>query len=84
MRRLLILLLRRLLGEEGAEPGEGWDVVRRCWTGTRNAEEFGALAETWFRAGAQIVRGCCRTGPEYVWAVARASRVLRGSGELRA
>ena len=52
--------------------GEGWNAAHRCWTGTRDAGEFGVLAESWFRAGAQIVGGCCRTGPEYVRAVAQA------------
>jgi homocysteine S-methyltransferase len=49
--------------------GEGWDAARRCWTGTSDAAEFGALAAEWYRAGAQIVGGCCRTGPEHVLAV---------------
>ena len=58
--------------------GEGWDAARRCWTGTREAEEFGLLAEAWFRAGAQMVGGCCRTGPEHTRAVAQARRRVYG------
>ena len=54
--------------------GEGWDEQRRCWTGVRDAAEFATLAEAWFRAGAQIVGGCCRTGPEYVRGVAQIGR----------
>lgn len=52
--------------------GEGWDAARRCWTGTGDAREFRALAAAWYRAGAQIVGGCCRTGPEHIRAVKQA------------
>lgn len=52
--------------------GEGWDAARRCWTGTSDAAEFGALAPEWYRAGAQIVGGCCRTGPAHIRAVVNA------------
>ena len=53
--------------------GEGWDAARRCWTGTSDAAEFGALAAAWYRAGAQIVGGCCRTGPGHIRAVKQAN-----------
>jgi homocysteine S-methyltransferase len=53
--------------------GEGWDVARRCWTGVSDAADFGAEAARWFKAGAQIVGGCCRTRPAHIRAVARAS-----------
>ncbi len=49
--------------------GEGWDAVRRCWTGTADVDGYGALAEQWYAAGAQIVGGCCRTGPAHIRAV---------------
>jgi homocysteine S-methyltransferase len=54
--------------------GEGWDAVRRCWIGTANVEAYGALAERWFAAGAQMVGGCCRTGPAHIRAVGEAAR----------
>jgi homocysteine S-methyltransferase len=53
--------------------GEGWDAVRRCWTGTADVDGYGALAEQWFAAGAQMVGGCCRTGPAHIRAVAEAA-----------
>ncbi len=53
--------------------GEGWDAEHRCWTGTTDAAEFGAMAEKWFRAGAQIVGGCCRTRPAHIRQVAQAA-----------
>ena len=56
--------------------GEGWDAARRSWTGVTNPEEFGAGAAEWFKAGAQMVGGCCRTGPAHIHAVAEASRAF--------
>ncbi len=54
--------------------GEGWDAARRSWTGNTDPADFGAQAAEWFRVGAQIVGGCCRTRPEHIRAVARAVR----------
>jgi homocysteine S-methyltransferase len=53
--------------------GEGWDAAERCWTGTTDPEDFGARAVEWFKAGAQMVGGCCRTRPAHIAAVARAA-----------
>jgi homocysteine S-methyltransferase len=50
--------------------GEEWDAERRCWTGKGDAKSFGMQAGEWFRAGAQIVGGCCRTRPEHIAEVA--------------
>ncbi len=49
--------------------GEGWDAEHRCWTGTSDAAGFGVLARDWVEAGAQIIGGCCRTGPEHIRAI---------------
>jgi homocysteine S-methyltransferase len=57
--------------------GEGWDAQHRCWTGTADITEYAALAQRWFAAGAQMVGGCCRTGPQHVRAVADAARRLQ-------
>jgi homocysteine S-methyltransferase len=46
--------------------GEGWDAQTRTWTGKADPSEFGVLAEEWRQAGAQIIGGCCRTGPEHI------------------
>jgi homocysteine S-methyltransferase len=51
--------------------GEGWDAKRRSWTGVTDPEDFGARAAEWFKAGAQMVGGCCRTRPAHIAAVAR-------------
>ncbi|MGH9559854.1 MAG: homocysteine S-methyltransferase family protein, partial [Terracidiphilus sp.] len=51
--------------------GDGWDAEHRCWTGNTDPAELGARAAEWFRAGAQMVGGCCRMGPEHIREVAR-------------
>jgi homocysteine S-methyltransferase len=56
--------------------GEGWDAERRNWKGTTDPADFGTQAAEWFRAGAQMVGGCCRTRPAHIAAVARASRAF--------
>jgi homocysteine S-methyltransferase len=53
--------------------GEGWDASTRHWTGSSDAARFGAMAEEWFAAGAQIVGGCCRTRPAHIRQVVRAA-----------
>ncbi len=41
--------------------GETWVAHENCWIG----EGIGRLdAINWFRAGARLIGGCCRTGPE--------------------
>jgi homocysteine S-methyltransferase len=54
--------------------GEGWDAAQRSWTGVTDPEEFGAHAAEWFKAGAQMVGGCCRTRPAHICEVAKAAR----------
>lgn len=49
--------------------GEAWDAAGQRWTGTGDAEGFGAAAAGWCANGAVLVGGCCRTGPEHIRAV---------------
>ncbi|WP_017612951.1 homocysteine S-methyltransferase [Nocardiopsis salina] len=64
--------LVRAVAEEGMDAvaypnsGEVWDAGSRRWTGTSEPAEFGAAAVEWWRAGAVLVGGCCRTGPEHI------------------
>ncbi|WP_149185066.1 homocysteine S-methyltransferase [Streptomyces sp. TRM49041] len=48
--------------------GEAWDAAARDWRGraTFSAE----LAEAWRRAGARLIGGCCRVGPDAIAGVA--------------
>ena len=57
--------------------GEGWDAVRRCWTGTADVDSYGMLAAEWFQAGAHMVGGCCRTGPAHIRAVRAAAEAAQ-------
>lgn len=49
--------------------GETYDVTRRLWLGQSEPEAFGVLSERWRDAGASLIGGCCRTGPEHVHAI---------------
>ncbi len=42
--------------------GELWDAGDSCWTGSRNEFE----AREWVEAGAALIGGCCRVGPEEI------------------
>jgi homocysteine S-methyltransferase len=48
--------------------GQGWDAVRRTWTG-ESAFDAGAV-DDWLAAGARLVGGCCRVGPADIARVA--------------
>jgi homocysteine S-methyltransferase len=52
--------------------GERWDAERRAWTGSRHfrAEDV----RGWVAAGARLVGGCCRVGPDQIAAIAAAVR----------
>jgi homocysteine S-methyltransferase len=50
--------------------GEAWDAVRRRWVGPSRFSP--ADAARWITAGARIVGGCCRVGPDDIAALARA------------
>ncbi len=60
--------------------GEGWDAERRCWiedtAGEGELAGYEVLAASWLRAGAQMVGGCCRTGPAHTRAVRAAMEQL--------
>jgi S-methylmethionine-dependent homocysteine/selenocysteine methylase len=56
--------------------GEGWDAAARNWTGSA-ATGFDILdVESWISAGARVVGGCCRVGPEAIAGLARQFTVL--------
>ncbi|MFF9143863.1 homocysteine S-methyltransferase [Streptomyces sp. NPDC014861] len=59
--------------------GEFWDARAGGWRGPAvfGPAEAPALAATWVTAGARLVGGCCRVGPETIAALAGA----RGEGE---
>jgi homocysteine S-methyltransferase len=50
--------------------GEQWDAQRRAWAGRADASAW--QPREWVAAGARIVGGCCRVGPDAIAATARA------------
>ncbi len=49
--------------------GQAWDATARCWTGPAGFNA--ADARAWVAAGARLVGGCCRVGPEEITALSR-------------
>jgi homocysteine S-methyltransferase len=77
--------LLRAAARETAQPlvaypnsGERYDAGTRRWLGSSDAVDWGERAKLWRRAGARLVGGCCRTGPDHVRAVRAALAGLRG------
>ncbi|WNM31035.1 homocysteine S-methyltransferase [Streptomyces sp. Li-HN-5-11] len=50
--------------------GEAWDAAARVWNGRSTFAP--AQVEGWRTAGARLIGGCCRVGPEAIAGVARA------------
>ncbi len=50
--------------------GQGWDARRRRWTGESAFRSDDV--RSWVAAGARLVGGCCRVGPDDIRALARA------------
>jgi len=46
--------------------GESYDAARKAWSGIIETERWGELGRLWRAAGARLVGGCCRTGPDEV------------------
>jgi homocysteine S-methyltransferase len=46
--------------------GEQYDAAARCWHGLSEPEAFATAALQWYRAGASLIGGCCRTGPRHI------------------
>jgi homocysteine S-methyltransferase len=65
-------LLRRAAGATSkplvAYPnsGESYDAARKAWSGTAGTTSWGELGRRWHAAGARLIGGCCRTGPDEV------------------
>lgn len=49
--------------------GESYDATRNAWFGTTTPVECASAAQTWFKAGAQLIGGCCRMGPSHIRAM---------------
>jgi homocysteine S-methyltransferase len=72
LRRAAARTTKRLV----AYPNRGatWDPVRKAWSGDAVPQGFGPLARDLRYAGADLIGGCCGTGPEDIVDVAEALR----------
>jgi homocysteine S-methyltransferase len=61
--------------EFGSKRGEQWHTIDQD---TYHPERYAGFAREWLDLGAQIVGGCCATGPEHIAAVAPVVRAGRG------
>jgi homocysteine S-methyltransferase len=46
--------------------GERYDGQAKVWRGESSADDWGTLGRSWRDAGARLLGGCCRTGPDHV------------------
>ncbi len=49
--------------------GEKYSAEKRSWSGTVSPGECAAAAEAWRDAGAKLIGGCCRMGPQHIAAM---------------
>jgi homocysteine S-methyltransferase len=49
--------------------GETYDAAAKVWLGLSDPFDWGDRARAWRAAGARLVGGCCRTGPDHVRAI---------------
>ena len=54
--------------------GEVFDPDSKTWSGLATAQDWKMAAAEWQAAGAQVIGGCCRTGPEHIRALRAATR----------
>jgi len=52
--------------------GEEWDAAGRCWVGTEGGFDPARDAPRWYRLGARLLGGCCRTTPDTIRAIRKA------------
>jgi homocysteine S-methyltransferase len=46
--------------------GEAWDQERKCWRPGTACYDLPAMAQEWREAGATMIGGCCRVGPDEI------------------
>jgi homocysteine S-methyltransferase len=49
--------------------GEQFDPNQKKWLDTQSTYDFSKLALKWYNAGARMIGGCCRTGPDHIAAI---------------
>lgn len=56
--------------------GESWDAGTHSWSSTAGTQDWWKHAQAWYRAGARLIGGCCRTTPETIREIAAALGAL--------
>jgi homocysteine S-methyltransferase len=46
--------------------GESYDAIAKAWRGLSDPADWGQRGLAWRAAGARVLGGCCRTGPDHV------------------
>ncbi len=69
MRNLFVLLVAIAVYPNSGEVYRSED---NSWYGTRSALQCEQAAADWIKAGATLVGGCCRIGPEQIRAMSNA------------
>lgn len=59
--------------------GETWSAGSESWHGSAGHVGLAALAPAWIAAGARLVGGCCRTGPDEIRTLAAALSRVHGA-----
>jgi len=52
--------------------GEDYDATTKSWHGTSTPHECGVASKHWLQAGANIIGGCCRMGPQHIASIKKA------------
>ena len=73
----LIASLREAVSDKAVvvypNSGEDYNASTKSWSGTVTALDWAGAARQWVAAGAVIIGGCCRTGPEHIRAIREAT-----------
>lgn len=57
--------------------GETYDAIKNDWDGHPVLDSFGEQAREWYKVGARLIGGCCRTTPEDIRVIANWARPSR-------
>lgn len=56
--------------------GEEYDAQHKEWNGHSDVQCYGSSAKLWYKCGASLIGGCCRTTPEHIKEIAKWAREL--------
>lgn len=54
--------------------GEHYHPLTKQWEAAKMQESYGSASKAWFKAGASLIGGCCRTSPENIRQIAEWAR----------